>query len=399
MTTFYPQSVDTFATIPSGTRQVDPVGSRTHRQSHNDMGDVIEALQREVGPLASGLAGLSPLLNGGMDVWQDGTTFTSIANGAWGPDNWIYAKSGAVVHDLLRSTDVPTVASALVRATYSLHLDVTTADSSIAAGDFCAIATRMEGVQWRRFDQQIWSVSFWVKSSITGIYYVYARNAGNDRSCLAAYQISAADTWEQKSVAFPANPTTGTWDYANGRGIEIGWTLAAGSTYQTTAGTWQTGDYKAGSDQANAVNSTANNFRLAMVGRPTIGIDPHRWQVPDPGLELYRLKRYHEVFGGSSLAALGSGTTTTTTIADVHVPIVPKRSTSPSIAVGATIGNLAVFVANGSFPLTAVSALSSSEKDMLVRCTVASGLTAGQGVTLIVGSGTSETLKISSRLP
>src|SRR5688572_10203701 len=219
---------------------------------------------------AASLLGLNPIPNAAFDLWQDGATFTGIADGTWGPDGWIYSKAGAVVHDLLRSTDVPTVAQAS-KANYSLHLDVTTADASIAAGDFAAIATRIEGYNWKRLAEKEWSIRVWVKAAKTGVHYVYARNSGSDSSCVIAYTIRAADTWEEKQVTFPASPSAGTWNYTNGRGLELGWCLMAGSTFQTTAGAWQTGDFKCASDQVNELDNVANNFRIALVGRPTLG--------------------------------------------------------------------------------------------------------------------------------
>lgn len=393
----YPNTLDTFPNPTSSTKR-NAAGFELDVVISN-LGDAAEALEQEVGVRGSALAGgLSPLINGGVDVWQDGVTFTSIANGAWGPDNWIYSKVGAVVHDLLRSTDVPTYAQSLVTPTYSLHLDVTTADASIAAGDLCTIATRIEGSLYRHLYREVWSIGFWVKAAATGVHCVYVRNAGNDVSCVLTYSILVADTWEYKTVTVPAHGTGGTWDFANGRGIEIGWTLAAGSTFQTTAGAWAGGNFLASSAQVNEAASTAFNFRLAMVGRPTLGTVPARWVPPDPGIELYRCKRYNEVMGGIANSFFGSGYAASTTLADFRIPIVPKRAAAPSFgALSGTIGNFSVIGSFGAAALTAIADLAAGADNNMVRATVAAGMTAGHGVALYA-PGTDK-LRIQSRLP
>lgn len=343
----------------------------------------------------SALEGLNPLVNAGFLVWQDGTSFAAIANGTWGPDNWIYIKTGAGVHTLARSADVPSVAQA-ERTNYSLHLDVTTADASVAAGDVCSIATRMEGYRWARFDQKEWSLRFWVKAAKTGIHCVYAQNAASDRSCVVEYTVNAVDTWEEKQVTFPANPSTVTWNYTNGRGIEIGWTQYCGSTFQTgTPGVWVSTSAFATANQVNELDNTANNFRIALIGRPTLGAFGMPYVSVDPDLEEYRAKRYNEVMGGVANSLFGSGPAESTTKADVTVPVVPKRAVSPTITVG-TIGNLSL-LGTGLVALTALANLAASNKELFLQATVAAGLTAGQAYQLYAGG--TEQLKITSRIP
>lgn len=294
MTTVFPVAIDSLPRPSSNTKR-NAGGGLNLSTVIDNISDAIEALEN----VEAGEPTLNPIVNAALDLWQDGTSFASIADGTWGPDGFIYNKSGAVVHDLLRSTDVPTVAQAQ-KANYSLHLDVTTADASIAAGDFCTIATRIEGFRWKRFDQKVWSIGFWVKAAKTGVHYIYARNSGNDRSCVMPITVLAADTWEYKTVTFPANPSAGTWDYTNGRGLELGWTLAAGSTFQTTAGAWQTGNYKAASDQVNELDNTANNFRIALIGPPTVGPVAAPFRPVDAAIEELRASRYNEVLNAAS---------------------------------------------------------------------------------------------------
>jgi hypothetical protein len=87
------------------------------------------------------------------------------------------------------------------------------------------------------------TLSFWVRASITGTYCVAFRNSAANRSLVREYTISAANTWEQKSITITGD-TSGTWIGAtNGTGLVVSFALGSGATYETTAGTWVGGGY------------------------------------------------------------------------------------------------------------------------------------------------------------
>jgi hypothetical protein len=235
------------------------------------------------------------LLNGSFALWQDGTTFTSIADGTFGPEHWRYDKVGAVVHDLLQSTDVPVPDADTMLMPYSCKLDVTTVDASIAAGDYCALTNLMEGWLWQPFAQRMFSLGFWVKAAKTGIHCVAFRNAGLDRSYVAEYTVNAANTWEYKTVTVPASPSAGTWDYTTGTGLKISFTQSCGSTFQTTAGAWQTGNFLGTANQVNETDNTANNFFIAGVGPLTLGPYPARFRpIPFPQEEMWGWRYFYK---------------------------------------------------------------------------------------------------------
>jgi hypothetical protein len=201
------------------------------------------------------------IINGAMRIAQRGTSFAASGN-AYTIDRWVYGKSGAMVHTISQDTDVPTVAQAGILHTNSLRLNLTTADTAIAAGDFCVIAQKIEGYNFQRIAQRAFTVSFWVKATLTGTYSFRAANNGLDRSYVANFTISASNTWEFKSLTVPASPSAGTWNYTNGTGLEIGIVLASGSSFNTTAGAWQTGSFLGTSSNGNGTNTGATDFRL-----------------------------------------------------------------------------------------------------------------------------------------
>lgn len=238
------------------------------------------------------------IINGDFNIWQRGTSFVNVGDGTYVSDRWIYGKQGSVVHDISRSTDTPSIAQAGRGFNYSLLIDCQTADSSIGSTDVAAIEQKIEGYNWLPLTQKTVTLSFWVKATKIGIYCVALRNnraGGNipDRSCVIEYNINQADTWEYKTVTFPASPSAGTWDYTNGCGASLTFVLAAGSSFQTTANAWQTGNYFATSNQVNACDSIVNNFRICGVqlesGSVATDFEYRSFQK-----ELWMCQRYYE---------------------------------------------------------------------------------------------------------
>jgi hypothetical protein len=206
------------------------------------------------------------IINGSMDVWQRGTSFSSVANGQYTADRWAYTKVGAMVHTMRQISPTLTVAAAGRKYSYGLQVDCDTADASMASTDLCGVYQPIEGYNAAPLVGGEITLSFWVAATKTGTYCVSLRNSAQDRSCVMEYTVNVADTWEFKTVTFPAPDTTGgTWDFTTGVGLYLTFTLARGSAGHTTAGSWQTGNYDATSNQVNACDSTSNNFNLAGV--------------------------------------------------------------------------------------------------------------------------------------
>lgn len=236
----------------------------------------------------------NPIINASMDFWQRGSTFTAATNDTYTADRWIWRQSGAGVVTVNRyNTTLPATSASIVSFLFSLEVDVTTADATIAAGDFYTIGQKIEGGTWRHFAQRQFTLSFWVTSTKTGTHCVAFRNSGVDRSYVAEYTISAANTWEYKSVTVTASPSAGTWDYTTGVGLDITFALAGGSTFQTTAGAWQTGNFLTTSAQVNCLDSTSNFFRITGV-KLELGAYPTILETVSYEEEFIRCARYYQ---------------------------------------------------------------------------------------------------------
>lgn len=266
------KEVETISGALKATNALRIAGSATNITSFKDEDDMSSnddnavASQQSIKAYADAVGrDDNAIINADFNIWQRGTSFAAIAHGAYSADRWLYHKVGTMVHTVSRDTDVPTQVESDHYSNYSLKIDCTTVDSSIAAADLCAIQQRIEGYNFAPFVGKTATLSFWVKATKIGTYCVAFVNSGADRSYVSEYTVNQVDTWEKKTISLDFDYSGGTWDYTNGIGIQIKWALAAGSNSHTTADTWQSGNYIATSNQVNACDNTANNFFLSKV--------------------------------------------------------------------------------------------------------------------------------------
>jgi hypothetical protein len=237
------------------------------------------------------LAGMrNKIINGKMEIAQRGTSFAAIASSAYSLDRWTPGYVTSAVTTISQQSDVPSSNE----FQSSLRIAVTTADTSIAAGDGYGIEQKIEGYNVRDLIGRTFTLSFWVRSSKTGIHCVSLRNSGNDRSYVAEYTINAANTWEQKSITVNGGLiTAGTWNWTDGVGINLRFELACGSNFYTTANAWQTGLFLGTSNQVNCLDSTSNIFAITGVQLEVGGVATPFEHRPF-GAELALAQRYYE---------------------------------------------------------------------------------------------------------
>jgi hypothetical protein len=241
--------------------------------------------------------------------WQRGTSFAAPANATYLADRWEYGNTSAAVHTVSQSADAPTVAQAGRLTNHCLLVDCTTADAAVAAGDLVKIAQKVEGYNFIPLAQGAMAFQFWHRHTKTGTYCVSFVNSGVDRSYVAEYTQAVTDTWELATVIIPASPSAGTWNYTNGIGLSAAFALMTGSNYQTAAGAWQTGQFYGTSNQVNACDSTANNFRIALVQLEPGAVATSFESRPE-NLELALCQRYFwKTFNQGVAPAQGIGST------------------------------------------------------------------------------------------
>lgn len=206
-------------------------------------------------------------INGDMSVAQRGTSFAAAAGSTYSLDRMFYQKNGSMIHTISQDSDVPTVDQAGYAFKYSMRFNLTTPDTSLAAGEFVAFGQKIEGYNFADISGRAFTVSFWVKATLPGVYCISATNSGADRTYVAEYTINTANTWEKKTISILASPSSGTWNYTNGTGLWLRWCLGTGTNGQTgTVNSWISGGGMVGStNQVNGVNTGATDFRITGV--------------------------------------------------------------------------------------------------------------------------------------
>jgi hypothetical protein len=241
-------------TTHTGTQSPDTIAGLTQWQA-NPTG-----VQSINGGQLAGMRNL--IINGGMNIAQMGTTFPALANGAYALDGWF--RGGGVVSGVLtfeQSADTPSASF-----TASLKLTVTTADTDITTYEREHVVQRIEGFDIAGLRGKTFVLSFWVRSSKTGVHCVAFRNGYSDLSYVSEYVVNAANTWEYKTITVPGGLiTSGNWNYTNGVGLIVGWALAAGTTYHGLADVWQNGDFIATANQVNCLDAVGNVFGITGV--------------------------------------------------------------------------------------------------------------------------------------
>ena len=259
-------------------------------------------------PTSGALSSRRININGAMQVAQRSTSVTGLSssNTCQTVDRMFIRINGAGTFTISQSTEAPDGFS------NSIKWDCTTADSSLGAGDFAYMAHRFEGQDLQHLKKgtsgaEKVTVSFWVRAAQTGTYAFRLMDIDNDRSIGQSYTISAANTWEHKTLTFDGD-TTGAFGNDNGLSCQLVWWLAAGTNFTSGAvpTAWEakvTADEAAGLN-VNLASSTSNNFYLTglqfEVGE--VATDFEHRSYSD---ELRRCMRYCQSYNNGNRIALG----------------------------------------------------------------------------------------------
>jgi len=242
-------------------------------------------------PTAGPLSNRNLIINGAMLVDQRnvGSSYTITGDTQYTLDRWVartYSGTGRF--------SVQQDGSSPDNINPSAKLTVTTTDTPGTYG--YAFSQRVEGYNFSSLaygssSAKAATISFWVRSSITGTYCFSVRNNDASRSYIAEYSISSANTWEYKTITIPG-ATDGTWLTTNGVGAYLEWNLGAQTSKESTAGSWQTSNYHATSSQVDWIATSGATFYITGV-QLEVGEVATPFEHRNIGDELARCKRYY----------------------------------------------------------------------------------------------------------
>ena len=285
------------------------------------------------------------LINGAMQVCQRSTSTASITSDTYGAtDRWRFLPLTQGTWTMSQENDAPT-GSGFRKSTKVL---CTTADASPAAGDYVRLDQRIEGQNLQHIKKgtaaaEQLTLSFWVKSNVTGTYIARFYDNDNNRIVSKSYTINSSGVWEYKTITFPAD-TTGPLDNDNDVSLILIFMLGAGSDFTsgTLATTWQS--YTAANAAPGQVNlaSATNNYWQITGVQLEVGDTATPFEFKSFDKDLDECERYFQKsYAYSAVPGTGThynasvtGRATTTSILHAFGGRFPKRMrTAPTMKI------------------------------------------------------------------
>ena len=270
------------------------------------IGTNVQAYNTELqGASQGGINGFkNRIINGNMRIDQRnaGASITPTA-GQYSVDRWACALTQASKYTVQQNAGSVTPPTG-----YSKYLGITSSSAySIVTGDAFNIYQAIEGqnlidLAWGTASAATVTLSFWVRSSLTGTFGGSLQNYNASRSYPFSYTISAANTWEQKSITVIGD-TSGTWLTTNGVGMYFSFGLGVGATYSGTAGTWAGSNYISATGATSVVGTSGATFYITGVQLEK-GSTATSFDYRPYGTELALCRRYFRKLTGISATPL-----------------------------------------------------------------------------------------------
>ena len=336
------------------------------------------------------------IINGAMEIDQrnNGSSVTPTADSSYTLDGWAIRNfSGSGRFSVQRQTSITPA-----NFSYAVGLTVTTADSSNSST--YSFEQRIEGYNLAGLgfgftNSNYITISFWVRSSITGTYCLAIRDRNATYSYISEYSINVANEWENKKITIPTL-AAGEWNVANFIGMFVDFALGSNSARETTAGAWQTGNFIGTSNQVEWIANSGATFYLTgvQIEAGFVQTPFERRLYPQ---ELAICQRYCVVYGGDDLyerialgQAIGSGTAQLLIFLPQEMRAVPSFTTS---------GNFILLNAGGSGQaVTGFSIDRASRKILQFVATCASGLVAGYATQVTANNSLASRFIVSAEL-
>jgi hypothetical protein len=312
-----------------------------------------------------------------IDQRNAGASVTPTVDATYTLDRWAARLTQASKYSIQQNAGAVTPP-----AGFTNYLGVTSLSAySVGASDFFVLQQQIEGFNiadlgFGTANAKTITISFWVRSSLTGTFGGSIYNAGGTRNYPFTYTISVANTWEQKSVTI-AGDTSGTWATNNSSGLQLQIGLGVGSTYSGTAGAWAATNYLSATGATSVVGTNGATFYITGV-QLEVGSTATSFDYRPYGTELALCQRYYYKSVFSPISAYSP----TSSRADgSHVFPVPMRTAPTALEQTGTASDYGVYYQSGGTISTSVPTFASptTANGGFVRFNCSAVFTIGQG--------------------
>jgi hypothetical protein len=330
-------------------------------------------------PTADSLQGFrNRIINGdmGIDQRNAGASVSNTSNLTYTVDRW------AIFGD--QNSKFTAQQSSTAPAGFINSLLITSSSAfSVPSGEGYSLQQRIEGTNvtdlgWGTANARTVTLSFWVRSSLTGTFGGSVTNSAFNRSYPYTYTISTADTWEYKTVTI-AGDTSGTWLTTTGTGLRLYFGLGVGSTLSGTAGAWAGSGLLSATGATSVVATNAATWYITGV-QLEVGSVATPFERRPYGTELALCQRYYFKTSSPDASVYGSGIqyTTSTAILSLGFPVT-MRTTPTALEQSGTAGHYYILDAGAVRTCTSVPSFNGANTNSAQSSFTASGsLTAGR---------------------
>lgn len=327
------------------------------------------------------------IINGCMrfDQRNQGAEVSPAVNNTYYLDRWNTNSSSGGVYKIQRNAG-----SVTPPAGFTNYLGITSLGATtVGSGDSYSVMQRIEGyniadLAWGTASAKPVTLSFWVRSSLTGTFGGAITNGALDRSYAFSYSIPSANTWTQISITISGD-TTGTWTTDNSSGLWVWFGLGMGSGYSTTAGSWQGLGYRSVTGAVSVVGTSGATFYLTGVqfeaGRVATPFEMKSYTTEDMLCKRYYWK-WTPVSAASYITTMNC-LAVSSAYGSVVMPV--KMRTSPTLLTTGTAGDYGGYAGSVNFTSNSAPTMDTSHPETPLIAFYSAGLFT-IGYATIVGS-------------
>ena len=277
------------------------------------------------------------IINGDMVVDQRNNGASVTPNNTYTLDRWAAGNTQTSRFTIQRNAGSVTPPTG-----FTNYLGITSSSSySVLTGDTFLVHQPIEGfnvadLAWGTANARTVTLSFWVRSSLTGTFGGAFVNNAENRSYPFSYTISSANTWEQKTITV-AGDTSGTWTTDNTAGIRIRFGLGSGASFSGTTGVWQTANLVQPTGTVSVVGTNGATFYITGVQleRNTTATPFERRMITN---ELQLCQRYCYVLGPDNSEYAGYAYGTNASVITIPFPVTVRAAPTGITTSGQWVG-------------------------------------------------------------